>query len=465
MPIHRVITVVCVALFGVCATAAPPATQPIQTGAISLTFDQKSALSDAAKIAQRAGWPLESIQKQIDINYDLAQESYNAFVPPAYDGTEPYGLFVYISAGDDGGPPGDWKDVLTRHKIIWIGARKAGNKRAVMVRIGLAFDAVEGMKARYKIDPKRIYISGTSGGGKVASVLGVEYPEVFNGGFYFIGADFYRPVPSTPGRAWPKAYSLPVPKLVAAEKRGSRHVLLTGEGDMNRDPIVAFAAAFKADGFLHVTLLDVPGLGHKLPAVEWFEKGKAGVRAVGLSVQAKQPDRAELAVNHSRGLQFTGSIRVHSPGDFRDHGADRAGSATSTVDLELGYQLLIPAGPAEAIPAAALRMPEYLISLCLINGICVADREGTGCMAGKAPVGLNARDIGGRIGQLMPRVDAANAEQGQGDRIGNQPRQRAADLIGKAGQRRVNSGPMMETGRIGLKGIHQASKRCGQTLS
>ena len=273
MPSHRSAVFILSALTCVFSRAAPPATRPIETGALTLIFDTKSPLGDPAKITKRAGWSLDGIKKQIEIDYDPAKETFDAVVPASYDASEPYGLFVWIGAGDDAKPPAGWSEVLARHKLIWVGATKSGNKRAVLIRIGLVFDAVDGMKSRYRIDPQRVYISGVSGGGKVASVIGVEYPEVFTGGFYFIGADFYRAVPSTPGREWGKAYNLPEPKLLMLERKRSRHVLLTGDKDLNRDPIRAFAAAFKADRFEHITLLDVPGLGHQLPDAAWFDKG------------------------------------------------------------------------------------------------------------------------------------------------------------------------------------------------
>ena len=136
-------------------------------------------------------------------------------------------------------------------------------------------------KAPYQIDDQRIYIAGASGGAKVATVMGVCFSDVFRGGFYMLAGDFYRHIPTgEPDHVWFKAFNAPPGKFFLDAKKRSRHVLLTGETDINRAPITAFAAAFKADKFEHVTLLDIPGLGHQLPDAEWFEKGIAALDEV-----------------------------------------------------------------------------------------------------------------------------------------------------------------------------------------
>ena len=46
-----------------------------------------------------------------------------------------------------------------------------------------------------------------------------------------------------------------------------------GETDPNREPMKAiFDAGFTAEKFKHATFYDVPGLGHRSPGGEWFEK-------------------------------------------------------------------------------------------------------------------------------------------------------------------------------------------------
>jgi poly(3-hydroxybutyrate) depolymerase len=168
----------------------------------------------------------------------------------------------------------EWTSVLDKHHLIWISANRAGNSRSVMVRLGLALDAAANMKTRYSIDPDRIYVAGGSGGGRCASMLGVSCPDVFHGGVYIIGCDYFREIPTgEPNKIWPRSYSQPSPRLLGFAKQRSRHVLLTGEQDMNRPQTKAnFEQGFRRDGFEHVEYLEVPGMGHRLPPADWIEK-------------------------------------------------------------------------------------------------------------------------------------------------------------------------------------------------
>jgi hypothetical protein len=264
----------CCFLTAALAEEEPAATQPTR-----LSFAKKSAFSDPVKITKRTGWSLDTIKRQIDIEYDPSSESYELYVPAEYKPQTPYGLFVWISAGPKGDVPARLKEALDKHKLIWIGANNSGNPRAILTRMALAFDAVEGMKEKYKIDEQRIYVGGVSGGAKVATILGVAWPDVYRGGFYVVGSDFYRnvPTPKDPGRAYPKGYNAPAGKLMVDSRKINRHVFFTGDGDMNHDPMIAFAKAYKDDRFEHVTLFDVAGVGHQMPSPEYFEKGLAAL--------------------------------------------------------------------------------------------------------------------------------------------------------------------------------------------
>ena len=260
----------------ICFAEAPP-----KTGNVTLTFTEKSPLSDPAKLARRGGWPLDVIKKQIDVDYDLSNESFAAYIPADYDATKPFSLMVWINAGAKGDIPAAWKTASDQHHLIWIGANNGGNPRAMLIRMGLALDAVSNMKSRYKIDEDRIYIAGTSGGGKVATILGVGWPDAFRGGFYMVGCCHYRDVPTgEPGHQWPRGFNAPEPRLLTEARQRNRHVFFTGEQDINRKPTLDMFAAYKNDKFQHLTLLDEKGVGHELPKAEVFEKGLSALEEV-----------------------------------------------------------------------------------------------------------------------------------------------------------------------------------------
>ncbi|HEV8608386.1 MAG TPA: PHB depolymerase family esterase, partial [Tepidisphaeraceae bacterium] len=132
----------------------------------------------------------------------------------------------------------------------------------------------------YDISPNRIFISGASGGGRVSSMLGVCYPDIFKGGMYIIGCNYYREMaaPNAGGQVWRRGYAPPPGEILIQAKKNVSHVLLTGEKDGNREQTkIYYENGFKKDGFLHVTYLEVPGMGHQPPNSEWFERGLAAM--------------------------------------------------------------------------------------------------------------------------------------------------------------------------------------------
>lgn len=262
---------------------APAATQPAdgsQTGPTRFIFTERSPLSELTIVVRRMGWNLDQLKTlKSPLNYSIEQESFEAYVPPSYDGTEPFGLFVWVNAGPTGNIPERWFEVFDKHKLIAVSPNNAGNNREVWNRMGVALDAAPNMKARYKIDPSRVYVSGVSGGGKTASHLALGFPDVFRGGLYVVGVNYFRNVPvgTDPKRAWPAGFVKPRKDLFKLVTTRSRHVLLTGDTDMNRQPTHDTYEAFKADGFKYVTYLQVPEMGHGIPDAEWFEKGIAAL--------------------------------------------------------------------------------------------------------------------------------------------------------------------------------------------
>jgi acetyl esterase/lipase len=143
------------------------------------------------------------------------------------------------------------------------------------VRLGLALDAAHNISKQYRVDPRRVFVAGGSGGGRCASMLGVCFPDAFAGGFYLIGCNFYREMgpEGSPGMHWNPGYQKPGKKYFNLATNRSRHVLLTGDNDTNREQTQVYYNGFVADGFRHVTYIQIKDAGHELPGNEWFEKG------------------------------------------------------------------------------------------------------------------------------------------------------------------------------------------------
>ena len=239
-------------------------------GNFTTSFSERSPLSSIETYLETHDLTLQDV-REVDPKvgqYEIEDESFEIYVPEDYDPSTPYGLIVWISPVPVGAVGrAETQAILSRHRMIWIGANDAGNERKSWYRYALALDAVHNMKQAYRLDEERIYIAGYSGGGRIASEMAVLLPDVFRGGFYIVGCNYFRalPVPDRPGASWPVYYSAPPADRLALAKQRSRHVFLTGSRDFNRAQTKLTNRTFLADGFQHATYLEVPDMGHMGP--------------------------------------------------------------------------------------------------------------------------------------------------------------------------------------------------------
>lgn len=137
----------------------------------------------------------------IAYNLDPEKERYLIHVPPSYSGTDPYGLIVFIDAGNEvSSLPTGWQTEVDARKYIFVAAQNSGNDQIRGRRLGLAvLGALEVMK-QYRVDPQRVFVAGFSGGARMAGMLGFYQSDLFQGTIQNCGADFYRSVGSFPRR-------------------------------------------------------------------------------------------------------------------------------------------------------------------------------------------------------------------------------------------------------------------------
>lgn len=123
--------------------------------------------------------------------FDIKQEKFSVWIPSNYTDTEAFGLYVWMTPGD-GAPslPQEWQAVFEEKKLIWIGAHETGNKEDVFRRVRLAQEArLIGLR-NFNIDPRRIYGSGFSGGGRMISWMLSKMPlQDWTGTVHFAGCD------------------------------------------------------------------------------------------------------------------------------------------------------------------------------------------------------------------------------------------------------------------------------------
>jgi predicted esterase len=174
--------------------------------------------------------------------------TWQVYIPDNNSGRLP-GLFVYVSPHNSGGIDPRWKAVMDQQNLIYIAADRSGNRKPVNRRMVMATQAVKVVAQRWPFDVKRIMVSGFSGGGRVASILATQYPEVFTAALYICGVDF-----------WKKSRAPKVDRLTQ-----NRFVFLTGSKDFNRDETRRIYRKYLKAGAGHSKLMVIPNSSHELP--------------------------------------------------------------------------------------------------------------------------------------------------------------------------------------------------------
>lgn len=129
-----------------------------------------------------------------DAQESLQNYTFDIYVPEDYDGSEAYGLVVFINSGNNGGFKSQWHPVLDERKLIWISGDQIGNSIYINIRMGVAMAGALRMQELFNIDTNRIYTSGNSGGARMGHNLAFIYPETFKGAMPSCGGSYIRQV-------------------------------------------------------------------------------------------------------------------------------------------------------------------------------------------------------------------------------------------------------------------------------
>lgn len=252
-----------------------PAKRPAATGRLHLTFAERSPLSALNVVSERMGYLSLSPRAAASFEYDLARLSFEVVVPSTYKPDVPHGLLVWMGVADFSPA---WLGALARHQLILI---VANTRRGHVALHGPPLDAVHNLKKLYHIDESRVYASGFSAGGSLATMMVRGFPEVFRGGLFLMGGCFYISYKGENGRREPTIEEMhpgwkgPLDRL----KQEMRLVIMKGGMDTEWTPQEGRCdyEALRLDGFTRVSYLEVPGLGHRPPDAWWFEQGIAAL--------------------------------------------------------------------------------------------------------------------------------------------------------------------------------------------
>lgn len=224
-------------LAGEPGAAAPDAETDQRTGTLVLETSLPELVGPEAAARMEAVFPPDE------------RVRWQVFVPPAHDPSRPPGLMVYVSPTQSGRMPRGWKDVLEAHNLMWIAADRSGNRELVIRRVLLATLGVEAMQKRYRIDEARVYISGLSGGGKIASMIATDYPQLFRGAIYNCGVE---------------VWDVDMPRYIE-QMRQNRFVFVTGTYDQALEPTKRAYHAYLEAGIEHSKLMVIRNMTHRNP--------------------------------------------------------------------------------------------------------------------------------------------------------------------------------------------------------
>jgi predicted esterase len=201
--------------------------------------------------------------------YDLQQQRYELFVPPAKAKNDGLPMILFISAGD---APAGWsqlESVCKQKGIVFASPYGAGNNSPMPRRVKIILDVLDDVRRQHRIDPDRTYIAGFSGGGRVACAIAFALPELFGGAIPVCAGGELREEPWLRHRA--------IDRLSI--------VFLTGTEDFNQGEVERFRGPMFSEMGIRTKVTVVSKLGHSIPdskpfqtAIEWLDAGAADRR-------------------------------------------------------------------------------------------------------------------------------------------------------------------------------------------
>lgn len=244
------------------------------SGALACVF---LALAPLASVAQQdAGSELriqttlgELLGQEQATRYETLIEpdealSWEVYVPRAGSLGTP-GVLVYISPTMSGVIDRRWRAAMDAQNIIYVAANDSGNRVPTVNRMVMAVMAVKALGQQLVFDTSRIYVSGFSGGGRVASRVATQYPHTISGALYICGVD-----------EWEAKHTPHIERALQ-----NRFVFLTGSRDFNRAETRKVLKRYNDAGAEHTKLMVIKGMAHVLPGAEAIEEALAYLKGGG----------------------------------------------------------------------------------------------------------------------------------------------------------------------------------------
>jgi len=207
--------------------------------------------------------------------YDSTQQSFELYVPqgPRSKDARPLILFISPSAQPAGWKA--WQGLCQKHGAIFASPFRAGNDCLTEERFRIVMDVWSELRRHYVIDPDRTYLTGFSGGGRIACQLAMALPELCGGVAPLCAAGELRE------EMW----------LRQRVRDRLSVALVTGETDFNRGEVERFRGPELSELGVRTKVWVQPKLGHGIPSA-------ATLNEVWDWLEADLPRRKELAAKY-----------------------------------------------------------------------------------------------------------------------------------------------------------------------
>ncbi len=189
---------------------------------------------------------------KLPAGFDSTKQRYQLFVPKNYQAKQAWPLVLFISAGEQPAGWPSWQKLCEREGIFFASPFGAGNNTAAGPRTRIILDVLDDVRRLYRIDSDRTYVTGFSGGGRMACSVGFALPECFGGVIPLCGTN-------------------PISEPTYLRHRIQDRLsvaFVTGEKDFNRKENEVYMGPWFLDLGIRAKVWVVPKAGHIIPSAD-----------------------------------------------------------------------------------------------------------------------------------------------------------------------------------------------------
>lgn len=339
--------------------------------------------------------------------YDATKQRYQIHVPKLVRRDRPAPLVLFISPSDQPSGLAAWQSVCDQGGVLFVSPFAAGNNVPAGQRIRVILDVLDDVRRHYRVDSEQTYLSGFSGGGRMACAIAFALPEYFGGVVPMCGTN------PPPGQAFLR-HRLQDRLAVA---------LVTGATDFNRKENEAYMAPWLDDLGIQSRLWVVPKMGHAVAPAKTVEEVYAWLKAdlPRRQREAKAcPKLAVLADEAPQGAEQARRWVEAAQDDLRD--ANRIWRGVALLQFVTQRWGKTEPGQKAAVTLKAILNDERLLNLIAEQGAVDEQKS----------LAAQARALE-RFGQIAPAIQAWEILAGnyEGTLIGKQARENVQRLKSK----------------------------------